>query len=72
MEMTLPLDKMTTLDKLRVLEEIWNDLLSHSEEIPSPEWHRDVLAAREKRVQDGAAIFKDWNEAKQAIRDRFK
>lgn len=71
MEITLPLDKMSTLDKLRALEEIWNDLLNHVEEVPVPEWHMDVLAAREKRILDGKANFKDWNEAKESIREKF-
>lgn len=70
MNTTLPLDKMSTLDKLRALEEIWNDLLIHSEDIPAPDWHEDVLAAREKRILAGEASFKDWDQAKKSIRDR--
>jgi hypothetical protein len=68
----LPLDRMSTLDKLRVLEEIWNDLLAKSEEVPVPDWHINVLAAREKRIADGTAVFKEWNEAKDSIRHRIR
>ncbi|MBW2252120.1 MAG: addiction module antitoxin RelB, partial [Deltaproteobacteria bacterium] len=36
MEVEIPLEKMTTLDKLRALERIWDDLQRTPEDIPSP------------------------------------
>ena len=72
MELTIPLDKMSTSDKLQALEEIWDDLHRTPEEIPSPSWHADVLQAREKRIKEGSSQFTKWSEAKQTIRDRVK
>jgi hypothetical protein len=72
METELPLDKMTTLEKLRTLERIWEDLLRAPEEIPSPSWHEDVLKAREERVREETVRFEDWTEAKKKIRDPEK
>ena len=69
MEYALPLDEMTTADKLRALEQLWNDLCRTPESIPSPSWHADVLQAREKRIREGSSHFTDWSEAKQKIRD---
>jgi len=69
MEYALPLDKMTTVDKLRALEQIWDDLCRTPESVPSPSWHADVLQAREKRIAEGSSQFTDWSEAKQNIRD---
>lgn len=68
----IPLDKMTVSDKLRALEEIWDDLQRTPENVPPPSWHADVLKAREKRAREGTSKFADWNEAKRAIRDREK
>lgn len=72
MELALPLDRMTTSDKLRALEEIWDDLCRTPEDIPSPSWHSDVLEAREKRIQEGRSHFTEWSKAKRTIRDRAK
>jgi gamma-glutamyl phosphate reductase len=72
MERVLPLDKMTTTDKLRVLEEIWDDLCRRAEEIPSPAWHADVLRAREKRIKERSSRFMDWTDAKRKIRDQVE
>jgi hypothetical protein len=70
MQVTIPLDKMTIADKLRVMEDIWEDLARTPEEVPSPTWHADVLRAREERVREGTAHFGDWNDAKSRIRNQ--
>ncbi len=72
MEQILPLDEMTTAEKLRALEELWEDLSRTPEDIPSPEWHADVLRAREQRMKDGTAQLVDWSEAKSRIKDAVK
>jgi hypothetical protein len=66
----IPLDRMTTLDKLRALEAIWDDLQRASKGVPSPSWHADVLRAREKRAEAGSSQFADWPGAKRRIRER--
>ena len=68
MEFVLPLDKMTTEDKIAAMERLWEDLCRTPESVPSPSWHEDVLSAREKRVRDGRAEFAPFNGAKDRIR----
>jgi len=70
MPVSIPLDKMTIEEKLRALEEIWNDLQRTPDAVPSPAWHDDVLRARENRVREGSSQFGDWDEAKRRIRKR--
>jgi len=65
----LPLDQMTVSEKLRVLEEIWDDLCRNAQDIPPPAWHADVLRARENRVREGTSQFTAWDQAKRNIRD---
>lgn len=69
---SLPLDKMSTSDKLRALEDIWTDLQRTPKDIPSPSWHGDVLSARELRVREGKSEYGDWAAAKRKIRERTK
>ena len=68
MRPALPLNEMTTSDKLSVMEELWDDLCRHPEQVPSPAWHGEVLSGREKRVRDGEAGFSDLADAKERIR----
>lgn len=70
MKLAIPLDEMTTAEKLQAIEEIWADLQRAPEEVISPGWHADVLAAREDRVRDGTSHFSDWGAAKSRIREK--
>lgn len=67
MTITIPLDKMTTKEKLLALENIWEDLCKNPEEIPSPAWHKDVLKKREEKIKKGEENFVDWLYAKKKI-----
>jgi hypothetical protein len=70
MKLAIPLNEMTTVEKLQAIEEIWADLQRAPEEIASPGWHVDVLAARERRVREGTSQFSDWAAAKSRIREK--
>ena len=72
MQLAIPLDTMTTVDKLRALEEIWSDLQRTPDDVPSPAWHADVLHARENRVREGSSQFGDWTKAKRRIREQTR
>ena len=64
---TLPLTEMSHAAKLRVMEELWNDLCHSSEGVPSPAWHGEVLAARAERVTKGDAGFHEWADVKERL-----
>ena len=72
MDITLPLDRMTTAEKLRTMEALWADLSRHEEQFESPAWHEHVLKEREDRVKSGQETFMDWEAAKKELRDRQK
>ena len=65
MNIALPLDQMTTAEKLQVMEALWADLSRNEREIESPVWHEQVLREREQRVRSGQESFIDWETAKQ-------
>ncbi len=69
MDISLPLDKMTSLDKIAVMEKLWDDLCRDPESIPSPNWHQEVLEAREKEINEGKAKFTTFDRAKERILD---
>ena len=71
MEVVLPLDQMTTAEKLRAMETLWADLSRNADRLESPEWHADVLRERDQRIADGKENFVDWDEAKRQLRERL-
>jgi hypothetical protein len=72
MDITLPLDKMTLDEKLRLMETLWADLCRNDQQLESPAWHEQVLKEREERVRSGTETFMDWETAKEELRKRTK
>lgn len=63
------LANMSLPEKLQLLEAVWDDVCKHPESVQSPEWHREVLAEREKRLENGEATFSSWAGAKKRLLD---
>jgi len=61
---------MTIEDKMRTMEQIWDDLLSHSTEVPSPLWHGEILESRKKALKNGDEELVVWNKAKKTRRNQ--
>ena len=68
MNVELPLDRMTTIEKLQVMEALWEDLSKKSDEFVSPDWHGEFLSKRDKSLSEGKDSIHDWNDAKERIR----
>jgi len=71
MHLSIPLKQMSVEEKLQAIEEIWADLASTPENLPSPAWHADVLQVREERIAEGRALFLGSEEAKKAVREKL-
>lgn len=64
----LPLDEMTLAEKLELAETRWTDLADHhADNIPSPEWHAEVLRERQRQLDAGEDEFLEWDEAQREI-----
>lgn len=64
MSIEIPLDTMSVSEKVRLLETVWESLCNKSGDVRSPEWHREVLETRKRRLEDGQATVSRWTEAK--------
>lgn len=49
--------KMSRVKRLQAMEALWDSLIDEESEIESPEWHRDVLEERRRKIQTGKAEF---------------
>ncbi len=62
--------KLPRVDKLRLMEALWDDLSHRGVEVDSPDWHEAVLRETEKRVASGEETPLDWGAAKRHLRSR--
>jgi hypothetical protein len=67
----LEIEKMTVEEKLRAMEALWDDLCRREEDVPVPQWQKDVLDERERAIAEGKARFFDWETAKKRISDKL-
>ncbi len=61
--------EMTTGEKLKTMELLWDDICRNVPDLSSPGWHGDILKEREKNVREGRDRFVDWEQAKKDIWD---
>jgi putative addiction module component (TIGR02574 family) len=54
---TIEISGMSTIERLQTMEAIWDSLIHENSEIESPDWHRDILAARKLNIEEGKAEF---------------
>ena len=65
---TVQIERMSVTERLQVMEQLWDALCRDTEEIASPEWHRDVLADRKARAQRGEAKFLTLDQLRARLR----
>ncbi len=59
---------MSVTERLQAMDQLWDSLTRAGDEIPSPDWHEDVLADRKARAQSGEAKFLTLAELRSRLR----
>ena len=54
---TVEITKMSIAERLQAIKALWNSLLDNESEVESPQWHRDILEERKRKIEDGKAEF---------------
>ena len=63
------IEKMSAAERLQAMEQLWDALSRDVGEMPSPEWHRDVLVKRKERAQLGEAKFLTLDQLRSRLQD---
>lgn len=70
MNTVLDMGKLTKMEKLRAMEELWENLSRPDVEYSSPAWHGEILREREEAVRNGKDEFIPWEDARRMLRER--
>jgi len=62
--------KLSKVEKVTMMELLWSDLTSYTDELESPGWHRPEVQETEKRYLEGEEKPVDWGVAKEQLRSR--
>ena len=58
----LEIKKMSTIERLQIMETLWDSFREEESKIESPEWHRDILEERKNKIETGDAEFNTLEE----------
>ena len=61
----IEIKKMSIIERLQAMEEIWDSLRYEEKEIESPKWHKDILESRRKKIKKGDAEFISLDDLKE-------
>ena len=67
LELKEEVSRLSAADRLQAMEWLWASLSRKPEEVESPEWHGEVLAARKTKVDLGEAQFLSVQELKERL-----
>ncbi len=63
----LPIEQLSRVEKLRMMEALWDDLSRDESSLASPAWHGDALREAEQLLASGDARFIDWDQTKKML-----
>ncbi len=72
MQKTIEIKHLSRVEKLRIMEAIWEDLSSAEEPVESPDWHNKSLQKTEQQFNAGNEGIVDWQEAKKMLWEKFE
>jgi len=64
------IQQLSQVEKLRLMELLWEDLSRDEANLESPAWHEAALAETKRRVANGDEQLVDWEKAKATLRQR--
>ena len=68
LELKEEVSRLSTAERLQAMEWLWASFSKEPQEIESPEWHGEVLAARQAKVDSGEAQFLTIAQLKERLR----
>lgn len=63
-----PFADMNLAEKLRLVEDLWDDIAASPEPLPTPQWQKDELDRRRNAFRANPDSAVTWEEAKRRIR----
>ena len=72
---TLPppgFDELSADEKLDYIQGLWDHFSVHPEEVPTPNWHREIVAERLAAHRRGEVTSRPWSEIREELLARLR
>jgi putative addiction module component (TIGR02574 family) len=61
---------LSTADKLRIVEDLWDDIAAGAEPIPLPQWQIDELRRRKQLRKNCEVTGSSWEDVQRRVREQ--
>jgi len=61
------LHNLPAVEKLKIIEALWGDLVGDESSLPNLAWHETELKETEEKFQAGSIEVLDWQQAKKEL-----
>ena len=65
-------DTLSSDEKLDYIQQLWDHFAEHPEQVPVPEWHRQVIAERLAAYRRGEGSSRSWAEIREELLARLR
>ena len=66
------LHKLPALEKFKIIETLWGDLVGDESSLPNLAWHKTELQKTEEKYLSGTTDVLDWQQAKKELLSQFE
>ena len=68
--MNIEIDSLSVPEKLALVDQIWSSLQRDAADIPSPDWHKELLEERLRKLESGEANVSSLADVKKRLEKR--
>lgn len=65
-------DALTVEEQIDYVQSLWDHIAAHPEQVPVPDWHRQVIAERLASYHANPSEGKTWEEFEAALLEKLK
>ena len=65
-------DDLSVDEQIEYVQSLWDRIAATPEQVPVPEWHREILDERLKDDDASPDAGESWDVVRQRLRDKFR
>lgn len=65
-------EELSADEKLDYVQELWEHVSAHPDEVPVPDWHREVVAQRLAAYRRGETTSRSWSDIRDELLTRLR
>ena len=64
-------DQLSAEEKLEYIQALWDHVSEHPDDVPLPDWHREIVAERLAAHRRGETTSRPWHEVREELLARL-